>query len=123
MHSLCKLEEISPDRGKEVRLESVDGNRYIALFLVEGEVKGFINSCPHQGRSLSWAPDQFLFDDDNKLVCPHHGACFELKSGTCVSGPCEGASLTPVNIEIIDGMISLSEALAQGSANVSDSEA
>jgi nitrite reductase/ring-hydroxylating ferredoxin subunit len=109
LQSLCKLEEISPDTGKEVQIQMTDGSRYLALFLMDGEAKGYLNTCPHQGRSLNWAPDQFLLDKDKRLICPHHGACFDLKSGVCVSGPCEGASLTPIEIVVKDGQVYLAK--------------
>jgi len=107
LHQLCKLDEIAPESGKEVLVKDDSGPRYIALFLIDQQVKAYLNTCPHQGRSLSWAPDRFLFDKELRLVCPHHGACFDLEGGLCTSGPCEGASLTSVDIEVIDGMIFL----------------
>jgi nitrite reductase/ring-hydroxylating ferredoxin subunit len=107
LHLLCQLEDIDPETGKEVLVSSAQGNRYIALFQLQGQLKAYHNCCPHQGRSLNFAPDQFLFDKDQTLVCPHHGACFDLSNGQCISGPCEGASLTPIDIEIIDGGVFL----------------
>jgi len=109
LQPLCSLQDIDPDSGKEVLVQDGDGRQYIALFRQGDAVKAYLNSCPHQGRSLNWAPDQFLIDKDGTLVCPHHGACFEISSGVCVSGPCEGASLVPVEIEVRDGIIHLSE--------------
>ena len=109
MQTLCRLEEITPESGKEVLVPAQNGNRYIALFRLGGAVKAYLNACPHQGRSLNWAPDQFLLEAQGRLVCPHHGACFDLVSGVCVAGPCEGASLTAVDIEVRDGVVHLSE--------------
>ena len=106
---LCHLQDIKPDSGKEVLIQAVEGNRYIALFRLGDGVQAYLNTCPHQGRSLNWAPDQFLIGKDGKLVCPHHGACFDINSGACVSGPCEGASLTSVDIELRDGMVLLKD--------------
>ena len=107
MQTLCRIEEIAVDSGKEVLVQTDGSNRYIALFRKGEKVFAYLNSCPHQGRSLNWAPDQFLLDNVGKLVCPHHGACFEIASGLCVSGPCEGASLIPIDIELIDGNVQL----------------
>ena len=105
MHLLCHLEDIDPKTGKEVLVSSPEGNRYIALFQSQGRLRAYHNSCPHQGRSLNFAPDQFLIDKGDTLVCPHHGACFDISNGRCISGPCEGSSLTPVAIEIRDGNV------------------
>lgn len=107
MRELCSAEEVAPESGKEVLIEEQGQRRYIVLFRRDEKVRAYLNSCPHQGRSLNWAPDQFLLDPDGRLICPHHGACFELSTGECVSGPCVGASLTPVDTKVIDGTIFL----------------
>ena len=112
MNTLCERAEIQADTGKEVLVRTDSGNRYVALFLVDGAVRAYLNTCPHQGRSLNWAPDQFLIGEDGTLVCPHHGAAFEIASGQCISGPCEGAHLTPVEIREENGMILLADANA-----------
>jgi nitrite reductase/ring-hydroxylating ferredoxin subunit len=104
---LCQLEDIDPESGKEVRLQSSGISRYIAIFRAGDMVHAYVNTCPHQGRSLSWAADRFLFEADGSLVCPHHGARFEITTGVCLSGPCEGAGLTPVEVLIEDGLVML----------------
>ncbi|NND45569.1 MAG: Rieske (2Fe-2S) protein [Xanthomonadales bacterium] len=104
---LCRVEDLAEGSGKEVLLPRPDGMRYLMLFRHGGEVRAWLNTCPHQGRSLSWAPDQFLFGDDGRLVCPHHGATFDLSDGHCVSGPCLGASLTPVSVRVEYGEVVL----------------
>jgi nitrite reductase/ring-hydroxylating ferredoxin subunit len=109
LRALCRIEEIAAESGKEVMIQIAGNHRYIALFRRGDQVFAYLNTCPHQGRSLNWAPDEFLLDNCGRLVCPHHGACFELNNGLCVSGPCEGASLTPVEIELKDGNVLLLE--------------
>jgi nitrite reductase/ring-hydroxylating ferredoxin subunit len=110
-HPLCKLEEMPVASAREVTLPTASGMRYLVLFRATDGVRAYLNCCPHQGRSLSYAPDQFLFDNDGRLVCPHHGACFDLDSGHCVSGPCLGASLTPVATRVENGQVLLAEPL------------
>ena len=109
MEALCLVSEIAPESGKEVLVQLDGARRYIALFVRGEEVHAYLNTCPHQGRSLNWAPDQFLLEPDGRLICPHHGACFEISTGVCVSGPCAGASLTSVDTEVVDGNVYLSE--------------
>lgn len=103
MQKLCAWADVKAGSGKEVILNTPVGVRYIAIFRFGPEVRAYLNSCPHQGRSLNWAPDEFLLGGDGRLVCPHHGASFELASGACVDGPCIGASLTPVRAMVING--------------------
>ena len=65
-------------------------NRYFAYF----------NHCPHTGVNLNWQPDQF-FDFENRFIqCATHGALFQVEDGLCIRGPCAGAKLQsiPVNI-------------------------
>jgi nitrite reductase/ring-hydroxylating ferredoxin subunit len=95
------LAEIS-DNGKEIVQKTADGPRYLMLFRHSDHVHGYHNVCPHQGRNLNFAPDRFLFDPDGKLVCPHHGALFDVASGECLQGPCRGASLRAIDV-FVDG--------------------
>jgi len=108
--TLCTLEDLERAAGSqaalEIAVETAHGPRDLALFLHGGNVRAFVNACPHQGRSLSWAPGAFLFDD-GRLVCPHHGAVFELDGGRCVSGPCAGAALRAVDVTVRDGRVLL----------------
>ena len=96
---LCKLSEIG-ETGKEVRLMGESGIQWLMLFVRDGNLTAWRNVCPHQGRSLNVAPDKFLFTDTGHLVCCHHGASFELSEGLCVDGPCKGASLARVDVDI-----------------------
>ncbi|MDX1459460.1 MAG: Rieske (2Fe-2S) protein [Xanthomonadales bacterium] len=105
MNFLCRVEEVPEGQGREFRLEWEGRPRYIAVFNRAAGFRAFVNACPHQGRSLNWAPDEFLFTDEGRLVCAHHGACFDLDTGACVSGPCPGASLTPVELVEKDGAL------------------
>lgn len=72
-----------------------------------GEVRAWLNVCPHAGRRLDWAPGQFLKSKDGLLVCAAHGASFELAGGGCVGGPCRGASLRAVPVEVREGQVML----------------
>lgn len=105
---MSTLEELKACAGLEIQAETPRGPRNLALFLRDGRVRAWVNSCPHQGRSLCWAPGEFLFDGE-RLVCPHHGATFDLESGECISGPCAGAALSPVPVEIRNGSVHLVE--------------
>ena len=110
-HYLCEVDEVTAS-GKEVCLQSESGLTYIMLFQHAGSIRAFLNVCPHQGQSLNWAPDQFLFTPDKLLVCAQHGATFELATGNCVDGPCRGAKLQAVNIRIEDRGIWLEQETA-----------
>jgi nitrite reductase/ring-hydroxylating ferredoxin subunit len=46
---------------------------------------------------------------DGEIVCANHGATFELDSGLCTYGPCEGAYLNEVGITVEDGAVYLDD--------------
>ncbi|WP_254522390.1 Rieske (2Fe-2S) protein [Natrinema caseinilyticum] len=46
---------------------------------------------------------------DGEIVCANHGAYFAAGSGRCTYGPCEGAYLTELEVEIDDGDVYLTD--------------
>ncbi len=80
---------------------------WLVLTRRQGWPRCWLNVCPHAGRSLNWAPDQFLKDPDGNLICAAHGAVFETDQGSCISGPCKGDQLTEVAVEEYQGAILL----------------
>lgn len=99
MTRLCETGDLADGSARE---GAAADERFVVV-RVEGRLHAWRNVCPHQGRSLDFAPDQFLFTPGGLLVCPHHGACFDPGSGVCTDGPCKGASLTAVDVEERDG--------------------
>ena len=65
----------------------------------------YVNSCPHIGVSLDWAPHRFLSADGSRIVCSTHGAEFRIADGLCTAGPCLGERLEAVMIQIKDGCV------------------
>ena len=78
-----------------------------------GEVRAWLNVCPHAGRRLDWAPGKFLLSKEGMLVCAAHGASFDLASGDCVAGPCRGERLREVPVHCVDGDVRLGPVPAQ----------
>ncbi len=107
MNPLCRVDDLADFEGRAL---TVDGIELAVLRTPEG-IQAWRNVCPHQGRSLHFGPDQFLFTPVGLLVCPHHGACFDPQTGDCTEGPCKGASLTPVALRIEDGAVYLVESM------------
>lgn len=67
-------------------------------------VRAYINVCPHQGRPLCLPSGKTLVSEGRYIVCPFHGASFELASGECVGGP-GGGALKPVPVQVLDGVV------------------
>ncbi len=99
---LCALDDIADPGGKGFVLE--DGQR---IFVIRrgGEVRGYVNACPHQGVPLDWRPDTFLSYDKSVIQCATHGAQFRIEDGECIAGPCLGSALRPAPVALADGAV------------------
>lgn len=101
---LCRLDEI-PD-GEARGFPAAPGG-FTGLFAVRrgGRVFVYVNSCPHVGLPLEPLPHRFLDRRRENIVCSAHGARFRIEDGLCVSGPCLGEALEPVEARIEDGRV------------------
>ena len=78
---------------------------------LRGEVfKGFVvkkngcyyayqNLCQHLPVTLDLDDGHFFTHDHAHLQCHMHGAVYEIASGLCLEGPCEGAKLVSLSID------------------------
>jgi nitrite reductase/ring-hydroxylating ferredoxin subunit len=64
---------------------------------------GFENSCPHEGTRLDTQPGSFMDEEGNFIECGRHHAQFDIDTGECFIGPCQGRRLTPIKLVIDDG--------------------
>jgi nitrite reductase/ring-hydroxylating ferredoxin subunit len=78
------------------------GGISVEAFLIsyEGSLHAYLNRCRHIALSLDWLDNQFFSEDKRFLICANHGATYEPKTGECIWGPCAGASLQGVPLEI-----------------------
>jgi nitrite reductase/ring-hydroxylating ferredoxin subunit len=85
-----------------------DGRTYAGIaYDFGGEVHAVVNSCPHRGTELDWQPGQVFDESGLYLVCATHGALFEPDTGRCVGGPCQGASLKRIAVDVIGNTVHL----------------
>jgi len=99
------VSELTPGMTKKFVFS--DGQHAVDGMLVnyQGSLYAYRNRCPHIGISLDWVDNQFFTIDGRYLMCANHGAVFEPATGECIWGPCVGAALQSVPIEIEDGKI------------------
>ena len=73
-----------------------------------GEIRAYLNECPHAGTPLeTFAGDILDHEDPRILVCSTHGARFRAADGFCVHGPCKGKGLRPVAVAVEDGLVKI----------------
>jgi len=106
----CRLGDIVDGQARGFESKSVLGVYSVIIVRKGSAVFGYANSCPHVGTPLDWSPDQFMDLSGENLRCATHGATFRIEDGFCISGPCEGDSLRPVQLEIRNGDVFLAAA-------------
>lgn len=95
--SLSRLNEDGDSRPFPVVIVRTDGNEYFA----------YVNSCPHQHIWLNFGAGEFFTPDRAFLKCGRHGATFEIDTGLCIDGPCQGQNLEPIAVAVVDGEVCL----------------
>lgn len=108
MRTLCRLDDMQD--GTSRGFGPAPGG-FTGLFAIRrgDHVFAYVNTCPHVGVSLDWAPDQFLTRDGAQIVCSTHGALFDIETGRCTDGPCRGDRLESVPVTLQDGLILVPE--------------
>ena len=76
--NVANIKEVVPGMRKII---DVDG-RQIVLFNIEGRFYAIDDACPHQSAALSEGELEGA-----SVVCPWHGACFDLATGIATRFP------------------------------------
>ena len=71
------------------------------LLRAGGELRAYVNQCPHWAVELDLGDGHFYDPELNRIYCKNHGALFFVDSGVCETGPCLGRalSLLPLAVE------------------------
>ena len=96
----CAISAPLPGQTAKFRLER--RGKVVEGFIinVDGSHRAYVNRCPHAGTPLDLWPNEFLTEDGQHLICATHGAIFEQHTGLCVEGPCPGARLESLPVEL-----------------------
>jgi nitrite reductase/ring-hydroxylating ferredoxin subunit len=97
---IARLGELAHGMSKKFKIRCGDFDAEALLINYRGELFAYLNRCPHIGISLDWVDNQFFTVDQRYLMCANHGAVFEPPTGECVWGPCAGAALQKLEVEI-----------------------
>ena len=98
---LCKLDAIAEGKSKGFQI----GGEFLVAIKKKGGGYVFRNQCPHLGLPLEWQPDHFLNADRSLIQCATHGALFEIDTGYCIHGPCQGQHLEKLEHRCEDGQL------------------
>jgi nitrite reductase/ring-hydroxylating ferredoxin subunit len=115
-------EDTIADRGRDTRLCAladipdpggwgfqVGGREPIFVIRRGNAVFGYVNVCSHMGTTLDWKPGAFLTLDKTLIQCATHGAQFDIETGACAGGPCNGRPLTAMALRIEGEFVMLDE--------------
>ncbi|MBO4227810.1 Rieske 2Fe-2S domain-containing protein [Bradyrhizobium neotropicale] len=111
--AVCPAEAIERDSARGFSLSRIDESGesrpfpIVVVRTVGNDYHGYVNRCPHDGVWLNIHAGEFFSPDRAFLRCGRHGAIFEIDSGLCIDGPCNGRALEPVALAVIGGEVCL----------------
>lgn len=104
---ICALDELADPGARGFTLGGGDWPLRGVVVRRGPSLNAYVNRCPHAGHPLNLRPNEFLTPDRSLLLCHSHGALFEFATGLCVAGPCTGARLRPVPVDVQQGYVLL----------------
>lgn len=107
---IAAADEVPADTTLLFTVREVDTGEEREAILVglDGEVAGWLNHCQHFTHiRLDKGSGARMRDDE--VVCTNHGAMFEVDTGRCTFGPCEGAYLDAIEVTVEDGTVYLTD--------------
>jgi nitrite reductase/ring-hydroxylating ferredoxin subunit len=107
LYAVCKVGDLAqrPCVGHVLARLDEDGKvQPWPIFVVRsgGSFLAYVNRCPHQGSRLDFEPKQFLDPTHRFLMCGKHGSEFDIATGRCLKGPCQGEQLEGIEV-VVDG--------------------
>lgn len=112
-YPLCHVDDLPLRGAKAIALEGLNAQGEIEtcpLIVVRWDesVFGYINTCPHKPTQLdARIPGEFFNPERSHLMCDKHGALFEVDTGLCLDGPCQGEGLQKLSLEVVNGSVCL----------------
>ena len=104
--ALCALEELADPGSTVLTLRHADDSLSRVMLLRKGgKVYAYEDVCPHIPLPLEQLGGKVLASDGRRIFCANHGALFEIDTGRCVKGLCEGKALTPFAVALKDGVV------------------
>jgi len=107
---IAAVEDVPEETTFLFRVEPADSEDPKEAILVrnDGDIMGWLNYCQHFTH-IKLDKGSGAEMRDGEVICTNHGAYFEADSGQCTFGPCEGAFLTELELDVADGAIYLTD--------------
>lgn len=99
--AVCERGDLAEGRFVEFTLatgNSAEEEQTGFAFEREDRLYAYLNRCPHLGIELNWMPGRFMDADNCFIQCANHAALFIPETGQCIAGPCQGDTLTPLEV-------------------------
>ena len=94
---VCPVDELPPGRTKIVRADDLA----VCVYNIGGELYAIEDRCSHDDGPLcegDWDPDEGV------VICPRHGANFDIRTGDALTLPAFQPVQTYV-VDVVDGTI------------------
>jgi len=110
---ICATDAVERGGAKAFSLSRIDASGESRPFPIvvirthDNDYIGYVNACPHDGVWLNIGSGDFFTPDRAFLKCGRHGATFEIDNGLGIDGPCQGKSLEPIALAVVDGEVCL----------------
>lgn len=72
-----------------------------------GRTYAYANICRHVPLTLDLGDGEVASADGLVFLCHHHGARYRIEDGKCLYGPCDGEHLFKLEVEELDGELTL----------------
>lgn len=105
---LADVEEVPDDSSLLLTLSEGEETTEALLVQLDGEIACWRNYCQHW-TDVRLDKGSGARVRDGEIWCQKHAATFDSTTGECTFGPCEGAYLREVEVDVRDGSVYLSD--------------
>lgn len=99
-----------PDAGSFIfSVRTRDGTETEAILVRTGTtIVCWLNRCRHYTH-IRLDKGSGATIRDGEILCTNHGAMFNIETGYCTHGPCEGSYLQPIDVQVVDQTVYLTD--------------
>lgn len=103
--AIARVDDVADPGALAVEVAHEEARWPLVLTRKGAAIAAFHNRCAHAGHPLQRGDGRVMVQEGRYLVCAVHFASFELESGACAGGPCNGDALERIAIVVRDGAV------------------